>query len=170
MRREVLLYIVAIALINSNYYPLASGQDSKAQCAWSDCGAESCDDEAYPYKWATGTCEESFLCLSGSSPRLYCCEVPSPYIETYWIGTPPLCGVSCDDCKVNDECILSQDPCGDGSLCVSGSKTLCGQLHPAEQLKKIPWYYWLIGAALLIAVGIGGISGVACCVGCNCCS
>ena len=170
MRREVLLYIVAIALVNSNYCLLAFGQNSKARCAWSGCGADSCDDAAYPYKWATGTCKGILFCLSVSSPRLYCCDIPSPYVKTYWIGTAPVCGVSCDDCRVNDECIVSQDPCGDGSAnCLSGSKTLCGQLQPAGPLKNIRWYYWLIGAVVLIAVGIGGISGIACCVRCICC-
>ena len=153
MKADIYLYFI-IAIILNNICLLAYGQDSKAQCTWSGCGADSCDNATYPHKWATGTCEENFLCLSGSSPRLYCCEVPSPYTETYWIGTPPFCGVSCDDCKVNDECIISQDPCGDGSACVSGSKTLCGQLHPrtsgkVSSYQPVSWNFLQLFCSLI---------------------
>ena len=158
------------AIIILNYCLFTYGQNTSPQCAWSACGARICDDEAYPYEWATGTCEENFLCLSGSSPRLYCCEVPSPYVSTFWSGQAPFCGASCNDCKdVNAECIISQDPCGDGTACVSGSKTLCGQPDPIESLKKIPVYTWIILAVVLVIAGIGGVSGVVCCVACNCC-
>ena len=103
-----------------NYCLLTSGQNAEAQCVWSDCGATRCNNDAYPYEWATATCEENFQCLSGSRPRLYCCEVPSPYIDTFWLGTAPFCGVSCNDCKdLNSECIISEDDCGDGTACIS---------------------------------------------------
>ena len=168
MRAEVYFYFTTIIL---NYCLLTSGQNAEAQCVWSDCGARSCNDEAYPHEWATATCEENFQCLSGSRPRLYCCEVPSPYIDTFWSGTAPFCGASCNDCKdQNSECIISQDDCGDGVACLSGSKTLCGVLHPSEALKKIPLVYWIVIAVVLVLVGLGSLFGIACCIGCYCCA
>ena len=171
MRTDSEVYVYFIAIILTNYCLLTTGQSSEAECAWTACGANSCDDEAYPYKWATGTCKVNSLCLTDSSPRLYCCNEPSPYSETYWIGTSPVCGASCDFCKAEDECIISKDTCGDGSACRSGSKTLCGKLNPAEHLKKIPWFYWLIGAAALVAVGLFVLgTSIACCNYCKCCT
>ena len=170
MQIRAVVYFYFITIILTNYCLVTSGQTSNAECAWTACGANSCNDETYPYKWVTGTCEVTNQCLTDSSPRLYCCNEPSPYSETYWIGIPPNCGGNCDFCKPGDECIISEDRCGDGSACSYGSKTLCGELNPTGQLNRIPWYVWLIIAAVLVAAGLGVLGTITCCVKCQCCT
>ena len=152
----------------------SSSDSAQRECVWTDCGDISvnvCSGSQYPYLWATGTCGASSKCANGET-RLYCCNQASPYASTYWLGTSPDCGGSCDYCKVNDECIIPANECGDGDRCVSGSKALCGQLNPDEQLKKIPWYYYVIGAAVLVSAALIGIGGttIYCCINCDCCT
>ena len=55
MQTRAVVYFYFITIILTNYCLVTSGQTSNAECAWTACGANSCNDETYPYKWATGT-------------------------------------------------------------------------------------------------------------------
>ena len=155
----------ALTIILVLCLPILGQDNNSPQCAWSTCDATHCEG-SYPYLWAKGTCG-----IFGCTSSLYCCEVPSPYIDTYWVGTAVFCGASCSDCRGNDECIIPSNPCGDGQTCWTGSKTLCGELNPLEQLQEIPWYYFVVGAVVLIVVGLLAVGGVTCycCKNGKCC-
>lgn len=107
---------------------LAAGEAKK--CTWygtaPDCDAdeESCSKNGLHY-WADGTMGEGKYCVNGR--KVLCCDVPSPYVYTYWEGTAPFCSASCEDClEEKDECIIECNKAGDGNPCHSGCKTLCG--------------------------------------------
>ena len=173
--QKVYLFIsyltIIVGIFNSCPYGVC-GQEDPDECEWSACGDQSCD-ESHPYKWATGRCDFTARC-SEDQTRLYCCKSPTPYDKTYWLGTPPECRATCEDCKVNDECVIKSEPCGDDDRRCDGGRgqVLCGQLKPTELLRNIPWYWYLVGAAFVVGVAIIGIGGATyiCCVGCNCCS
>ena len=100
------------------------------KCTWygtaPDCDAdeESCTKNGLHY-WADGTKGEGNYCVNGR--KVLCCDQPSPYKYVYWEGTAPFCGASCDDCKEEkDECVIECNKAGDGNVCHSGCKTLCG--------------------------------------------
>jgi len=150
----------------------AFGRDDP-QCRWTGCGASTCESEGiYPYEWGSSYCSPGRTCSFDEGLSLYCCETPTPYSETYWLGTSPFCGVSCSDCTGSDECIIPSNDCGDGLNCLTGTKVLCGKLNPDEQLRRIPTYAWIILASILVIAALCGLSGatIYCCFKCNCCS
>ena len=164
-------FIVTISILIINQCCPAFGRDDP-QCAWTRCGASNCEEDGiFPFEWGSGYCTPSTTCSFSAGLSLYCCETPSIYSETYWLGTAPFCGVSCSDCSTNDECIIPSNSCGDGLECATGTKVLCGVLNPDEQIKRIPTYAWIILAVLLVCgalIGLGGAS-IYCCYNCGCC-
>ena len=55
-----------------------------------------------------------------------CCKIKNPFSALYWKGSAPFCGGDCNDCDDGDHCVMQND-CGDGSVCWSGKKVLCGR-------------------------------------------
>ena len=170
----VCFFTVIIILLGFCYS--TSSQDtvdpSKRNCIWSNCGSPSCSSSQYPYQWASGKCGGPSC--SGGSSALYCCDIPSPYVSTYWLGTALFCGGSCNDCNVNDECIIGSNPCGDGERCWTGSKALCGRLDPDKLVKRNLTTFYILGAIggfILVALALLALGGSVyyCCINCDCC-
>ena len=64
--------------------------------------------------------------------KVYYCDEPNPYSLMYWKGTAPFCGADCNDCDTGDDCIISNNKCGDGARCWTGRKVLCGHICPTS--------------------------------------
>ena len=174
MPKSCLFVAIIIGVLNLNWSLLVIGQeDREPRCKWTSCDrVASCDaDSDYPYKWATGrNCDSSGSTCNSGEFTTYCCEVPSPYFRTYIT-----CGAGCDNCNDKDVCIVDNIPCNPSSSisCIfSGSSVLCGEEHPLESLRRTPWYWFVIGAVVLLVGGLLGVAGgtYICCVKGNCCS
>lgn len=120
--------VVIVTLLCSLGLIVVTGEARK--CTWygtaPDCDADedTCVKKDLHY-WADGTKGEGKYCHNGR--KVLCCDEPSPYVYVYWEGTAPFCSASCDDCKEEkDECIIKCNKAGDGNVCHSGCKTLCG--------------------------------------------
>jgi len=86
------------------------------------------------YLWFSGLSEgDGSLCTSGS--KVYCNTVPDPWASTAWKGTAPSCGANCGDCYPG-YCIAT-DQAGDGNVCATGRKVLCGATGPPVSTSEV---------------------------------
>ena len=127
----------------------------------------------YPVELLSGACLEPDGATCSVDHSHYCCQESSPYISAYWVGTPPNCNASCSDCtSKGDDCLDKGNKCGDGEICESGVKVLCGVKAVTEPPTTAPsnssaiWWAYLIGALGLLTLVIGSSISIA--VTCYC--
>jgi hypothetical protein len=101
----------------------------QATCKWIGTapycfGFESDCTGDYDHYWLRGTCGDGNKCDQGL--KVMCCKIKNPFSALYWKGSAPFCGGDCNDCDDGDHCVMQND-CGDGSVCWSGKKVLCGR-------------------------------------------
>ena len=137
-------------------------EQNNAVCKWSQCIVSCSKVIGYPVELLSGACLEPDGATCSVEHSHYCCQESSPYISAYWVGTPPNCNASCSDCtSKGDDCLDKGNKCGDGEICESGVKVLCGVKEPptapSNNSPANYWWAYLVGVLGLLVVG-GGIT------------
>ena len=123
MGRVLLVYFVSVYL---PCLPPLFGRDIQLECDWSACGIHYCNDPRYPVKVESGFCiQPDGITCDGIS--VLCCNQSVNY-RPYWVGTPPNCFATCNDCNPGDFCYNQRRKCNDcGKSCANtSSQMLCG--------------------------------------------